>query len=41
LVSGANILAGYDAGIGKLFFVGSEVTLENLGIDNHLVWVTD
>jgi hypothetical protein len=41
LVSGADVLAGYDAGIGKLFFVGSEVTLENLGIDNHLVWVTD
>ena len=41
LVSGANIMAGYDAGIGKIFFVGSEATLDNLGIDNKLVWVSE
>lgn len=41
LVSGADVLASYGAGIGKMFFVGSEVTLDNLGIDNRLVWVTD
>ena len=25
--------------IGKLVFTGVETTLDNLGIDNHLVWV--
>lgn len=25
--------------IGKLVFTGIETTLDNLGIDNHLVWV--
>ena len=25
--------------IGKLVFTGFETTLDNLGIDNHLVWV--
>ncbi len=25
--------------IGKLVFTGLETTLDNLGIDNHLVWV--
>lgn len=41
LVPGADIISTYRAGIGRLVFVGEEVTLNNLGIDNHLVWVTE
>ena len=39
LVPGADIIANYRAGIGRLVFVGDEVTLNNLGVDNHLTWV--
>lgn len=39
LVPGADIVAGYGVNIGRFIFIGDEVTLENLGIDNHLVWV--
>ena len=38
LVGGADLVASYRAGIGSLYFVGSEATLDNLGIDNTLVW---
>ena len=38
LESGAVINRNYQAGIGKLSFVGSDATLDNLGADNHLVW---
>ena len=47
LISGAMlepnavITDNYEADIGRLVFVGSDVTLDNLGIDNSLVWVSD
>lgn len=47
LVSGAMlepnavITDGYEAGIGRLVFVGENVTLDNLGLDNSLLWVAD
>ena len=41
LVPGADVISTYRAGIGRLVFVGEDVTLNNLGIDNHLVWVTE
>ena len=31
----------YMLSIGKLIFVGDEVTLDNLGTDNSLVWMSD
>ena len=39
LVPGADVISTYRAGIGRLVFVGDDVTLSNLGINNHLVWV--
>jgi len=41
LVPGADIINSYRAGIGRFVFVGDEATLDNLGIDNHLVWVDE
>lgn len=41
LVPGADVTANYRAGIGRFVFVGDEVTLDNLGVDNHLVWVSE
>lgn len=47
LISGAMlepnavITDGYEAGIGKLVFIGDDVTLDNLGVNNRLVWVAD
>lgn len=41
LVPGADIASSYRAGIGRFVFVGAEVTLDNLGVDNHLVWVSE
>lgn len=47
LVSGAMlepnavITDGYEAGIGRLVFVGEDVTLDNLGLDNSLLWAAD
>lgn len=41
LVPGADITVNYRANIGRFVFVGDEVTLDNLGIDNHLVWVSE
>ena len=38
LEPGAEVSRGYRAGIGRLFFVGKEVTLDNLGVENQLVW---
>lgn len=37
----SDIIKTYNAQIGKLVFVGEEVTLDNLGTANHLVWVSD
>ena len=41
LVPGADVASNYRAGIGRFMFVGAEVTLDNLGVDNHLVWVSE
>lgn len=41
LVPGADVTSGYTANIGRFVFVGDEVTLDNLGKDNHLVWVSE
>jgi len=41
LVPGADILTGYRANVGRLVFIGDEVTLDNLGVNNHLVWVSE
>ena len=38
LEPGGDIIETYEAGIGKLYFFGAEVTLDNLGKDNTLVW---
>lgn len=38
LEPGADIIETYGAGIGKLYFFGAEVTIDNLGKDNTLVW---
>lgn len=41
LNAGAVMTEGYNLpdDIGRLIFVGAEVTLDNLGKDNHLVWL--
>lgn len=41
LSAGAVITESYDLpdDIGRLYFVGEEATLDNLGRDNHLVWL--
>jgi hypothetical protein len=41
LEPGCDVIANYRAKIGLLVFVGDPVTLDNLGIANHLVWVTE
>lgn len=41
LVPGADAINGYRAGIGRFVFTGDEVTLDNLGVNNHLVWVSE
>lgn len=41
LVPGADVINGYRADIGRFVFVGDEVTLDNLGLNNHLVWVSE
>lgn len=41
LVPGADVTSGYRADIGRFVFVGDEVTLDNLGVNNHLVWVRE
>lgn len=41
LEPGADIIQHYNAGIGKLIFVGDDVTLDNLGANNSLVWVAE
>lgn len=39
LEPGCDVISSYRAGIGQLVFIGAEVTLDNLGIDNSLVWI--
>lgn len=41
LEPGADVIDGYEAGIGHLVFTGAPVTLDNLGVANHLVWVAE
>lgn len=47
LISGAMlepnavISQGYEADIGRLVFTGLDVTLDNLGVENTLTWVSD
>jgi len=38
LEPGSDVIDFYGAGIGRLIFVGDDVTLDNLGVDNHLIW---
>lgn len=40
LEPGCDVIQSYQAGIGRLVFTGAEVTLDNLGIDNSLTWVS-
>ena len=39
LEPGSDIIQSYRAGIGQMVFTGKDVTLDNLGIDNFLVWI--
>lgn len=39
LEPGSDIIESYQAGIGQLVFTGKDVTLDNLGVDNFLVWI--
>lgn len=39
LEPGSDIIQSYRTGIGQMVFTGSNVTLDNLGIDNFLVWI--
>lgn len=39
LEPGSDVIQSYRAGIGQLVFTGAAVTLDNLGIDNVLVWI--
>lgn len=42
LVSNAELVETYETGLGgKLYMVGDEPTLDNLGVSNQLVWVGD
>lgn len=39
LEPGSDIIQSYRTGIGQMVFTGKDVTLDNLGIDNFLVWI--
>jgi len=39
LEPGSDIIQSYRTGIGQMVFTGKDVTLDNLGVDNWLVWV--
>lgn len=39
LEPGSDVIQSYRAGIGQMVFTGADVTLDNLGIDNNLVWI--
>ncbi len=41
LEPGAVISQPYEANIGRFVFTGLDVTLDNLGVDNQLVWIPD
>lgn len=35
----ADITRNYNLNIGQLVFIGDDTTLDNLGVDNRLVWI--
>ena len=39
LEPGSDVIQSYQAGIGQLVFTGKDVTMNNLGVDNFLVWI--
>ncbi|MDZ4327775.1 MAG: hypothetical protein U1A73_22535 [Pseudomonas sp.] len=39
LEPGSDVIQSYRTGIGQLVFTGADVTLNNLGVDNFLVWI--
>ena len=39
LEPGSDVIESYRTGIGQMVFTGSDVTLDNLGVDNNLVWI--
>lgn len=39
LEPGSDVIQSYRTGLGQMVFTGKEVTLDNLGIDNFLVWI--
>lgn len=39
LEPGSDVIQSYQASIGQLVFTGKDVTLDNLGVDNFLVWI--
>lgn len=39
LEPGSDVIQSYRTGIGQLVFTGADVTLDNLGVDNWLVWI--
>ncbi|WP_046486867.1 phage baseplate plug family protein [Pseudomonas veronii] len=39
LEPGSDIIQSYRTGIGQMVFTGKDVTLDNLGVDNSLVWI--
>ncbi|WKL65463.1 hypothetical protein Q1Z72_19440 [Pseudomonas qingdaonensis] len=39
LEPGSDIIQSYRTGIGQMVFTGKDVTLDNLGVENFLVWV--
>ena len=41
LLPGSELLSDYEADIGRLVINGTEPTLDNLGISNELVWISD
>jgi len=41
LLCGDELLQNYNAGIGRLVMTGADPTLDDLGTNNKLVWVSD
>lgn len=41
LLVGDELLQSYNAGIGRLVMTGTDPTLDDLGTNNKLVWVSD
>ena len=39
LVPGCDLIGPYKLDLGQLWLVGEEPTLDNLGVDNQLVWI--